>query len=159
VKRPGLRQQKSGLSVSVSNDRHLRHKRHRSVSSQRPSGESAQATKIVDESDDLLIPSVVLAEVAYVLTSFYRVPRARLVDQLIELVRKRNVNLMAIEKPVGVDALMMCRPSGRVSFVDALTWAHARSEGIEVIYAFDQRFPSDGVDLWAEMQLVEGSLR
>jgi predicted nucleic acid-binding protein len=110
---------------------------------------SALARRIIDDTEDLLVPSIVLAEVAFVLGSFYRVPRDRLVDQLIELIRKSNLDILAIDKPLAIQALMLCRPSGRVSFVDALTWAHARSERIGVIYTFDKEFPAEGIELRA----------
>ena len=110
---------------------------------------SVLARGIIDEADDLLIPSLVLAEVAFVLSSFYRVPRERLVDQLLQLIRRSNLSILAMEKPLAIQALMLCRPSGRVSFVDALTWAHARSEQVGVIYTFDKEFPADGVELRA----------
>ena len=41
----------------------------------------------------------------------------------------------------------MCRDSGRVNVADAMIWAEARTAGIEVIYSFDQRFPSDGLEI------------
>lgn len=45
----------------------------------------------------------------------------------------------------------MCRPSGRVSFGDAMVWAAARSAGVEVVYTFDRRFPSVGIEVRREL--------
>jgi len=71
------------------------------------------------------------------------------VDQLLELIRRSNLGILAMEKSLAIQALMLCRPSGPVSFVDALTWAHARSEQVGIIYTFDQQFPSEGIELRA----------
>ena len=40
----------------------------------------------------------------------------------------------------------LCRPSGRVLFADALIWAEAVTNGLNV-YTFDRRFPNSGVAL------------
>ena len=108
---------------------------------------SALARRVIDETEDLLIPSLVLAEVGFVLTSFYRVPRDRLVDQLTEFIRKTNLGVLAMDKSIAIQALTLCRPSARVSLVDALTWADARTEGVGVIYTFDKGFPAEGIEL------------
>ncbi len=109
----------------------------------------AAARRVVDETPSLLVTSVVLAETAYVLQSFYKVPRAALVDNLIDLLRKKNLGTFCLDKTLAVQALLLCRPSKRVSFADALLWAVARSagDGGATIYTFDERFPGEGVEL------------
>jgi predicted nucleic acid-binding protein len=105
------------------------------------------AKRIIDKTDALTITDVVLAETAFVLTSFYKVPRATTVDSLIELIQKKNIRFLNLEKTIVIQALLLCRPSARVSFADALIWAVARSEGSSTVYSFDERFPSDGIAL------------
>lgn len=47
-------------------------------------------------------------------------------------------------------ALLLCGPSGGVSFADALVWAAARSEADAAVYSLDERFPDDGIRvLWS----------
>ena len=41
----------------------------------------------------------------------------------------------------------VCRPSGRVSFADALIWAAAHMTPGKVVYSLDERFPADGVEV------------
>ncbi|SRR6266508_662582 len=106
-----------------------------------------RAREIIDRVPDLFVPGVVLAETAFVLFSVYRISRVVIVDQLVELLRKRNIRALGIEKTLAIQALALCRPSGRVSFADALTWAHARASGFEAVYTFDARFPAEGVQL------------
>lgn len=106
-----------------------------------------QAAGIIDEVDDLLITGVVLTETAYVLTSVYHVSREIVVDHLIALLQKENISTFALDKSLAIQALLLCRPSGRVSFADAMVWAAARSAGSKVVYSFDARFPSDGLEI------------
>lgn len=106
-----------------------------------------QAVRILDDDDDLILTDGVLAEVAYVLTSQYGSSREATVDALIGLVQRTNVVLYALDKDIVVGALSLCRPSGRVSFADALLWAVAHSAGIRTIYTLDNRFPATGVEL------------
>jgi hypothetical protein len=55
------------------------------------------------------------------------------------------VQLIGIDRATAVEALLLCRPSGRVSVPDALTWAEARTSGAGAVYSFDRTFPSDGI--------------
>jgi predicted nucleic acid-binding protein len=106
-----------------------------------------QAARIIDSEDGLQVTDVVLAETAYVLTSVYRVPRDVVVDHLIAFLQKENIAPFALDKGVVLQAMLLCRPSGRVSFADALVWAAARSAGSRVVYSLDERFPSDGLEV------------
>ena len=112
-----------------------------------PDDLARRAREIIDQLDNLQIGGVALAETAFVLTTVYRAPRPNVVDSLTELLRKANVSTFGIDKDLALQALLMCRRSGRVSFADALIWAEARSAGSETVYSFDQRFPSDGLEL------------
>ena len=106
-----------------------------------------QAAQIIDRLDDLEVTDVVLAETGYVLTSVYQIPRDMVVDHLMTFVQKRNISVFSLDKGLVLQALILCRPSGRVSFADAMVWAAARSAGSRVIYSLDERFPRDGVEV------------
>ncbi len=99
----------------------------------------------------LTLTSVILAEVAFVLTTFYRVSREVAVDKLIELLGKENIEVASISKNNAIGALLLCRSSKRASFADALLWAEARAltrpAQKPLIYSFDKRFPKDVVTL------------
>ena len=112
-----------------------------------PEEEASQVAAIIDGVTGLQIDGVALAETAYVLTTLYRMPREDVVDQLIEFVRKANIQTYGIDKSLVLQGLLMCRPSARVSIADALIWASARSAGADVVYSLDQRFPSDGLEV------------
>ena len=102
----------------------------------------------VEDTESLVLPEVVIAEAAYVLTSNYGLPREAVVDGLVGLLRRGNVEALSTPTDLVIDALALCRPSGRVSFADALVWAAARAAGREtVVYSLDRRFPSEDIDL------------
>jgi predicted nucleic acid-binding protein len=69
------------------------------------------------------------------------------VDNLILILQKTNIRPFALEKDAVLQALLICRPSGRVSFADALVWAAARSTNDKVVYSFDERFPHEGIEV------------
>ena len=99
------------------------------------------SAKVIDAEAELLISDVALVETAYVLASTYGVPRETVVDHLIALLRKANTTTFRLPKEHVLEALTLCRPSGRVSFADALIWAAARAADA-TIYPLDERFPS-----------------
>lgn len=108
---------------------------------------AAAAARLLDRESPVAISLVALAETAFVLHRHYGVPRELVVDRLVELLRKRNLVVPNADKTIVAGALLLCRPSGRVSFADALINAQARSDGIESLYTFDERFPGEGLTL------------
>ena len=115
-----------------------------------PPEQAEEATRII-ETRSLQIPIVVFTETAYVLASQYQFSRERAIDGLISLVLRDNTSVYSMDKDLVLQALRMCRPSGRVSVADAMIWAAARSAGARVIYTFDRRFPSEGLELRQEL--------
>jgi predicted nucleic acid-binding protein len=105
------------------------------------------AARIIDGGQELTLTDMVIVETAYVLSSVYKVPRKAVVDSLLALIQKRNIALFALEKQLAMEALLLCRPSGRISFADAFIWAAARSAGAAVIYSLDERFPEEGIEV------------
>jgi predicted nucleic acid-binding protein len=111
---------------------------------------AARAARIIDSARTLTVTAVVIAETAYVLSSVYGVRRAAVVDSVVELLQKRNVTILDLDKGAVLQALLLCRPSNRVSFADAMIWAAARSVRAEVVYSFDERFSREGVVVRAD---------
>jgi predicted nucleic acid-binding protein len=109
-----------------------------------------RAQRIIVSDSTLALTDSTLAEIAHVLTRVYGIPRAAVVNELILLIRRPNIQLPGLDLALTIQALELCRPSGRVSFADALLWAAARSAGATTIYTFDDRFPTDGLTLRRE---------
>lgn len=106
-----------------------------------------QATAIIEGEATLYVTDAMIAETAYVLTGYYRLPRQAVVDSLLALIRRSNIIPLSLDKGSLIQALLLCRPSGRVSFADAMIWAAARSSGVNTVYSFDRRFPTDGISV------------
>lgn len=100
--------------------------------------------EVIDRGDEPTVTEGVIIETAYVLTTVYEVPREVVVDRMIELLNKTNINVNPIKKPLVIEALLMCRPSKRVSFGDAILWARSRSDNLAVS-TLDKRFPDRGI--------------
>ena len=109
---------------------------------------SELSARIVDGDEQLIVTDVMLAESWFVLTRVYELSRTAASDQLISLLRKPNVETYPLDKDLAIEALLLCRPSGRISIADALLWATARMRG-EPVRTFDHRFPGDGIELLA----------
>ena len=77
--------------------------------------------------------------------SVYEVPRAAVVEGLIALLRKANIDTFRLDKDLVLEALLLCRPSGRVSLADALVWAAARTQADVAVYSLGERLPEDGI--------------
>ena len=116
-----------------------------------PADQAEHARRILSEAGNVLVTDVALNETAYVLGSQYGIARELIVDWLVSLLRRDNISVYAIDKNIAIEGLLMCRPSGRVSFADAMVWAAARSVGVGVVYTFDRRFPSDGIEVRREL--------
>lgn len=106
-----------------------------------------RAAQVIDREENLQVSDVVIAETAYVLTSVCKVPREVVVDNLILFLQKSNIQPFALDKDHLLQALLLCRLSGRVSFADALVWAAAQSTEAKVVYSMDERFPRQGVEV------------
>lgn len=106
-----------------------------------------KAARIIDSEEELLLTGVVIAETAYVLTTVYETPRTETVDALIAFVQKQNIRPWEFDKAVVLRALLLCRPSNRVSFADAMVWAAASSTGSGGVYSLDARFPDEGLSV------------
>lgn len=111
-----------------------------------PPDAAARAATILDGAENAIVPDIVLVEAAHVLRSVYAVPREALFGALGALVRRTNVQVLDRPKALVDAALALCIPSSRTSIADALIWAAARQAGLPVA-TFDQRFPSDDVDV------------
>jgi predicted nucleic acid-binding protein len=85
---------------------------------------------------DLLVPPVVIAELAWVLESYFRLRRGEIAE-LPEAVLA-TPGLTIPERPVLAEAVTAFRDSG-VDFTDAWIAAVARAQGYTTVFTFDRR--------------------
>ena len=111
-----------------------------------PADQHQKAVAVMDGEGPLWLSVITILETAHVLLRIYEIPREQVVDALTDLLRRRNIHTCELPRQRVIDALALCRPSARVSFGDALSWARAAEDGAEVV-TFDQRFPGHEITL------------
>ena len=100
-----------------------------------PTEQAAQATRLLSDADQLLLPDLIVAEVVDVLESVYKVPRQR----IAELVRA-IVAFPAIEvagEPILLRALEVYEVH-HLDFADAYLVAEAETSGVNAVVSFDK---------------------
>lgn len=96
---------------------------------------AARATRYLGVADELLLPDLVLAEVAYVLESFYEVPRAKVATTLRAVLAYPAIRVLdadLLQRAVEVYEIH------RLDFADAYLVASAERSGIGVIASFER---------------------
>lgn len=100
-----------------------------------PPAQATRATRYLQGADELLLPDLILAEVAYVLESFYETPRSQVATTL------RSVLAFPAIRVVDVDLLQRAvevYEVHRLDFADAYLVANAERTGVGVIASFDR---------------------
>lgn len=100
-----------------------------------PPAQARRAGAFLSGADELLLPDLIVAEVIYVLESFYEVGR----EQVAELVRA----VIGFPAVVVVDALLLLRALevyevDRIDFAEAYLVASAEASGVKAIASFDR---------------------
>ena len=94
----------------------------------------------------LLIPSVVIAELVWVLQSFYKLDRGEIVPLLTAILHTRGVEVS--DKAIVSDAIAMYG-DGPIDFIDAWVVAYAKEVDARTIYTFDRKHFKgiDGIEM------------
>ena len=100
-----------------------------------PPAQAAKATRFLEQADDLLLPDLILAEVAYVLESFYEAPRVQVAETLRAVLAFSAIRV--------VDNELLLRTvevyeAHRLDFADAYLVASAERTGVEEVASFDR---------------------
>lgn len=96
---------------------------------------AARATRYLATADELLLPDLILAEVAHVLESFYETPRSLVATTLravLAFPAIRVVDSDLLQRSVEV------YEADRLDFADAYLVASAERTGVGVIASFDR---------------------
>ena len=96
---------------------------------------AARATRFLADAEDLLLPDLILAEVAYVLESFYETPRAQVATTLRAVLAFPAIRVLdadLLQRAVEVYEVH------RLDFADAYLVASAERTGIGIIASFDR---------------------
>jgi predicted nucleic acid-binding protein len=100
-----------------------------------PPDQAARATKFLAAADELLLPDLIVAEVVYVLESFYEAGR----PQVADLVRA----IISFPPTVVLDSAMLLRAlevyeTDRLDFAEAYLVAQAERSGVGEVASFDK---------------------
>lgn len=91
---------------------------------------------LASDEEELVLTDVALAEIVWVLTSYYQLPKTDVVDKLLDLL---TLDTIHANKQVLYKALFLYK-SLNIDFIDAYLAAFAEDGGIESIYSYDKDF-------------------
>ena len=100
-----------------------------------PPAQAHRATAFLERADELLVPDLILAEVVYVLESFYELGRQR-VAELVRAIIAFPAIIVA-DEPLLLRALEVYEVE-RIDFAAAYLVASAEASAVETIAAFDR---------------------
>lgn len=106
-----------------------------------PPEQPNRATRFLERADQLLLPDLIVAEVAYVLESYYEVARGQVAEALRAILSFGAIRVL--------DAALLHRTVElydvhRMDFADAYLVATAERTGIGVVASFDHDFDRVG---------------
>ena len=93
-------------------------------------------TLLLNSSDRLILTDVNLAEIVWVLTSFYKIPKSSVVEKLQNFLAIPTIDA---DKKLLSEALTIYKKYN-IDYIDAYHIAFAQKESIEVIYSYDKDF-------------------
>lgn len=100
-----------------------------------PPSQAARATRYLQRADKLLLADLIVAEVAYVLESFYEAPRAQVAEALRALLAFPTINVV---DPELLQRTVEVYDVDRLDFADAYLVASAERTGVGVVASFDR---------------------
>ena len=100
-----------------------------------PPAQARRATRYLEQADELLLPDLIVAEVAYVLESFYEVERADVASTLRAILAFPAIRVLDVEL---LHRAIEVYEVHRLDFADAYLVASAERTGICVIVSFDR---------------------
>ncbi|MCY3783199.1 MAG: type II toxin-antitoxin system VapC family toxin [Chloroflexi bacterium] len=99
-----------------------------------PPEQAKRATRYLDQADNLLLPDLILAEVACVLESCYEAPRTQVAEALRSILAFRAIRV--VDGPLLLRAVELYEVHG-LDYADAYLVASAERTGVGVVASFD----------------------
>ncbi len=100
-----------------------------------PPQQAVRATRFLEEAEELLLPDLILAEVAYVLESFYETPRAQVAETLRAVLAFPSIRVPDVEL---LQRTVELYDVDRLDFADAYLVASGERSGVGVVASFDR---------------------
>ena len=112
-----------------------------------PPAQARLATRYLEQAGQLLLPDLILAEVAYVLASYYEAPRLQVAEALRSILAFRAIRV--VDSPLLQRAVELYEVQG-LDFADAYLVASAERTGVGVVASFDRGIDRVGTVLREE---------
>ena len=100
-----------------------------------PPSQARLATRYLEQAELLLLPDLILAEVAYVLESFYEMPRCQVAEALRATLAFPAIRV--VDGPLVLRTVELYEVQ-RLDFADAYLVASAERTGVGVVASFDR---------------------
>jgi len=110
-----------------------------------PEALARRATAVIERDGAVGISVVVLLETAHVLRTQYDVPRADVLEALIGLITRDNVELIGFPRTAVIAALARARSLPGTPLPDALIVAGAQTADALPLYSFDAGLGRHGI--------------
>ena len=112
-----------------------------------PPAQARRASAFLERAGELLVPDLIVAEVVYVLESFYEVERQRVAELIRAIIGFPAI--VVVDEPLLLRALEVYEVD-RLDFAEAYLVASAEATGVETIASFDRE-----IDRVATVQRIE----
>jgi len=100
-----------------------------------PPDQAERATRFLATADDLLLPDLIVAELAYVLGSFYKAPRPQVATSIRAILVYPSIR--TLDRDLLLRAVEVYEYEG-LGFADAYLVASAERSGVGTIVSFDR---------------------
>lgn len=110
-----------------------------------PADQAGRAQTVMEGAESVAIPVVVLLETAHVLRTQYGVDRRDVLDTLLELVTRANVEILGVSRGLLVEALVRAPDLPGSPLPDALVAASVRDAGAVPLFTFDGDLARHGI--------------
>ena len=100
-----------------------------------PPEQARRATRYLEHAETLLLPDLILAEVAYVLESYYEAPRSQVAEALRAILAFRAIRV--VDGPLLLRAVELYEVRG-LDYADAYLIASAERTGVGVVASCDR---------------------
>lgn len=100
-----------------------------------PPAQARRATTFLAQAEELLLPDLIVAEVVYVLESFYEVERLRVAELMRAIVGFPAI--VVVDEPLLLRALEVYEVD-RLDFAEAYLVASAEASAVQTIASFDR---------------------
>ena len=100
--------------------------------------------KAVEGKVSLLTSEMVIAELIWTLLSYYKVPKAEVIEKVSIIISTPNLHL--VDKTIIADSLVLYSQKN-IDFIDAYNALFMKFHGLEKIYSYDEDFDAiDGIE-------------